>query len=102
MRRREFLGLVGMRAHGGVNPVVLLGKRNRRIQLFRTRPRADGQKSGYARGARAVEHGIAILRKLRKINMRVRINQFHLFVALPFSAVCVMSGVFIPWGTRSL
>src|SRR5262249_34060262 len=36
MRRRHFLRFVGMDANAGVNPVVLLGVRNRRVELLRT------------------------------------------------------------------
>src|SRR2546430_5938746 len=38
---------------------------------------ANRQKCGYARSTRPFEHGLAVFRKLRKINVRVRINQFQ-------------------------
>ena len=35
---RQVLRLMRVGAHRGINPVVLLGKRNGRIEFFRTRP----------------------------------------------------------------
>src|SRR5258708_29090483 len=58
VRRGKFLRLVRMRADGGVNPIMLLGKRNRRIQLFGAWPSADGEKGAQARGARPAEPGL--------------------------------------------
>ena len=39
---------------------------------------ANRQKRLYTCGARTFEHGLAIFRKLRKIDVRVGIGEFHL------------------------
>ena len=69
--RRNLFGFVRMDADRGINPVVRLGVRNGRVHLFRTGPGADRQNRLHARGPRPFEHSVAILRKLRKINVRV-------------------------------
>ena len=63
---------------GGVDPVVLLGERNRGVEaFFGPSAAADGQQRPHARGARAFEHGGAVFVKLRKIQMRVRVDDFQ-------------------------
>ena len=62
---------VRMNANSGVDPIVLLGKRNARNRVSRDRARADREQCGDARGAGAIEHGLAILRELREIDVRV-------------------------------
>src|ERR1700676_19480 len=74
MLRPDFLGLVRMDSHGSVNPIVLLGKWQRRVKLFRTGAGADGQQRRYSCTASAIQHGLAVLPKLRGIDMRVGVN----------------------------
>src|ERR1051326_2849259 len=76
-----------MRAHTGINPVMLLGKRDSRIQLLRAGAGANRQQRGNASRPRALQHRLAILRKLRKINMSMRIDQFHLYT-VTFDLLC--------------
>jgi hypothetical protein len=38
---------------------------------------ANNGRFGYSSGASAFQHGLAVVVKLRKINMGVRIDQFH-------------------------
>src|SRR5689334_909365 len=71
VRGREFLRLMRVRAHRGVNPIVLLGKRNGRVQFFRPGTGSNSEQSGNASSARPLEHRVAILRELRKINVRM-------------------------------
>ena len=73
----NFLRLVRMNANTGVNPVVLLSVRNGSVQLFRAGPCANRQQRANASRPRALQHNFAVLRKLRKINMRMRIDQVH-------------------------
>ncbi len=54
---RDFLRFVRMYTDGGVNPIMLFGKRQRGIQLLGSR--------------RAIEHSFAVFRELRKLNVRV-------------------------------
>ena len=70
-------GFVRMDANRGLNPIMLLGERQRRIQFFGTRARSDREQGGDSRLARALEHGIAIFVKLREIQVRVGIYEFH-------------------------
>ncbi len=82
-----FLGLMRMNSNGGINPIVLLGKRNGGIEFFRTRTSADRQQSRDTGRASPLEHGLTILRELREINMGVRVDQFHGWVAQALLAV---------------
>jgi hypothetical protein len=61
----------------GVNPIVLFGKGQRRIELLWPRAAADGQYRLDASLPRALEHCDAVSIELREIEVRVRINQFH-------------------------
>ena len=74
---RHVLRLVRMNADGRVNPIVRLGIGHRRIQLFRPRSSPNRQQRRYSRCPRALQHRLAILRELFRINMRMRIDQFH-------------------------
>ncbi len=71
---RNFLRLVGMNPDGGVNPLVLLGKGQRGIELFRTWACADCKQCRHSRFASAVEHGVAVFRELWEVDVRVRID----------------------------
>src|SRR5215472_8178503 len=66
-----------MNADSGVDPIVLLGEWESGVELFWTRPGANSEKRGDARGASAFEHGVAIVRELREINVGVRIDKIH-------------------------
>ncbi len=66
-----------MDADRGVDPVMLLGERNGRVEAVRAGAAADGENAFYACGPRAIEHGGAIVVKLRKLQMRVRIDDFQ-------------------------
>ncbi len=50
---------------------MLFGKGQRGIEFLGSRASADGEKRAHARGARAIEHGFAVFRELRKVNVRV-------------------------------
>jgi hypothetical protein len=50
---------------------MLLGERKRRVELFRARAGANGKEGRHTRRASAIEHGVAILVELGKINVRV-------------------------------
>ena len=73
--RKRLLGdvvrVVRMNADGRVNPVMLLGKRNRCIEPVDSSTAADGKQRPHARRARALEHRLAIFVKLRKFQVRV-------------------------------
>ena len=70
--------VVRMNADRGVDPIVLLGERNRGIDpLRRAGAAADGQQRCDARRARAVEHRLAVFVELRDFQVRVRIDNFH-------------------------
>src|ERR1700730_2856197 len=56
MLLHDFLRLVRMDTHGSEDPIVLLGKRERSIQLPGTRACADGEERRYSGGSRAIEH----------------------------------------------
>ncbi len=71
MLLRHFLRFMGMNPYSRVNPIMLFGERQRCIQLLGPRPRADSEQCRNTRSPRAIEHGIAVLRELRKINVRV-------------------------------
>jgi hypothetical protein len=73
----DFLRFVGMNSHGRVNPIVLLGERQRGIELLGTRSGADGEQGRDARGTGTVKHGVAVFRELREINVRVGVYEFH-------------------------
>src|SRR6516164_6746164 len=73
----NLLGLVGMNPHGGVNPVMLFGKRQSGVQLLGTGSRANSQKRGDPRSTRALQHAFTVLGKLREVNMRMGVDQFH-------------------------
>ena len=75
---------VRMNSHRRVNPVVLLGKRNRRIQPLRPRPAADRKQRLHSRRPRPFKHRVAIFIKLRKFQMRMRVDNFQFL--LPFHA----------------
>src|SRR5205823_14720035 len=74
VRGRQVFGFVGMRAYGGVNPVVLFGEGERGVEFFRAGAGADGEQRVYAGGAGAVEHGGAVVIKLREVDVRVGVD----------------------------
>jgi hypothetical protein len=70
--------VVRMDADCPVDPIVLLGERNRGVDpLRRTGPAADGEKRLHARGARAFEHRVAVFVEWRAFEVRVRVNNLH-------------------------
>ena len=71
MLLRYFVRLVRMNPDRRVNPIVLLGEGQCRIELLRAGSCADGEQRRHSRGARALEHGFAVFRELWKINVRV-------------------------------
>ncbi len=72
MLLRRHVRVVRMDAHRRVDPVVLLGERNRGVQALRRRAAApDREQRCHARGARAFEHRRAILVELRHLQVRV-------------------------------
>src|SRR5258705_5696333 len=77
MLLRDFLGFMGMNANGGVNPVMLFGKWQCGIELLAARPGADSEQSRDSSRTRAIEHGFAVLRELREVDVCVRVDEFH-------------------------
>ena len=73
MPREDLFRFVRMNPDRRVDPIMLLGKWQRGIELFGTWTWtcADGEQRRHARGARPIEHGLAVFRELRKINVRV-------------------------------
>ena len=69
--------IVRMNAHGGVHPVVLLRKGYRRVETLRAGAAADCQQRPHPRSLSPRKHGVAVLVKLRKLQVRVRINNFQ-------------------------
>src|SRR5215469_7787307 len=66
-----------MNADSGVNPIVFFGVWQCRVELLGPWSGANSEKRGDARGASAFEHGVAIVRELREINVGVRIDKIH-------------------------
>ena len=77
MLRCDFLRFVRVNANRGVNPLMLFGKGQRGIELFGPWAGADREERAHSSSAGAFEHGIAVLRELWEIDVRMRINQFH-------------------------
>src|SRR5713101_5983459 len=77
MRLRDFFRFVRVNADGGVDPVVRVGERQRRVELLRAGACADGEECGDSCRARPLEHFRAVAIKLRQIYVRVRVDQFH-------------------------
>src|SRR5256885_14183226 len=71
---RQIFGFVGMRAYGGVDPVVLFGKGQSGVEFFWAGAGANGEQGGYACGAGAVEHGFAVVVELREVDVRVGVD----------------------------
>ena len=63
--------LVRMDPHGSIDPIILLGIRNRGPELFEFRSVADGQQGSNARCLRALEHRIAVGIEVGNIHMRM-------------------------------
>src|SRR6202050_3812118 len=70
-------GFVRVDANARVDPIILLGKRQGRIEFLGARPGADGEQHADPRGTRPIEHGIAVFVKLRKVYVRVGVYEFH-------------------------
>jgi len=75
---RQVFRFVRVRSHSGVIQSCCSAKGIARIQLLGPRSRPNRKQGSDASRASPLEHSLAILRKLREINMRVRVNQFHL------------------------
>ena len=73
----DFFGFVRMDADGGLDPIVLLGVGDGGVEFFRARAGADGQKSRDACVASALQHGFAVVRELREVDVGVGIDQLH-------------------------
>src|ERR1700730_16580145 len=71
-----------MDANAGINPIVLLGVRDGGVQFFGARAGANGQDSLASRRAGAVEHGVAVLSELRKVDVGVGVDEPHGVLAL--------------------
>ncbi len=76
MRRGDFLGLMGMDADRGVDPIVGFGVGQGGIEFFRAGTRADGEDGGDTGGAGAIEHGVAVVRELREVDVGVGVDEF--------------------------
>jgi len=70
-------GFVGMDTDGGVDPGVLLGERDGRVEMVGAGSTADGEDGGDAGFAGAGEDGIAVRLEVGEIEMGVGVDQFH-------------------------
>src|SRR3974390_467747 len=77
MRWSDFFGFVGMDADGGVDPVMGFRIGDGGVELFRARAYADGEKGVDAGRAGAFEHGVAVFRELREIDVGVGVDEVH-------------------------
>ncbi len=66
-----------MNADARVNPIELLGKRQCRVEFLRPRTGPNRKECADSRRARAFEHLCAVGIELRKVYVRVRVNQFY-------------------------
>ena len=64
-------GFVRMDPDGRPDPVMLLRKRKRRLQLRRPASAADGRNSHHACRARSIEHRLPVVVELGKLQVRV-------------------------------
>ncbi len=71
MLLRDYLRFVRMDPHRGVNPIVLLREGQRRIEFLRAGARADREQCGDTCCPCAFEHGFAVFRELREVDVRV-------------------------------
>ena len=77
MLRCDFFGFVRVNTNARVNPIMLFGERDGGVEFFRTRPGANSEQSTNAGVASALEHGFAIVSELRKIDVRVGVDEVH-------------------------
>ena len=77
MLRCDFFGFVRMNANARVNPIVPFGERDRGVEFFWPRPGADSEQSTNAGVASALKHGFAIVSELRKIDVRMGVDEVH-------------------------
>ena len=70
--------VVGVDAYRGVDPVVLFGEGDGCVEVVRAGSAAYGQQGLHACFARSCEHCVAVFVKLRKLEVRVGIDNFHL------------------------
>jgi hypothetical protein len=89
MLRRDLTGFVRVNADGGVNPLVTFSEWQRGIEFFGAGSGADGQQSRDTGIVSALQHGFAVIRELREIDVGVRVDEFHfcgVFVSPLFQA----------------
>jgi len=67
----SFLRFVGVNSNRGENPVMLFGKGQRGIELLGSRAGSYGKQRRDAGSSRAFKHGVAVLRELREVDVRV-------------------------------
>lgn len=79
--REPFFGgelrFMRMDANGRIDPIVLLGERDSYIETIGRRAASDGEDFLDAGVACARQHGVAVSVKLRKFQMRVRIDDLQ-------------------------
>ena len=68
---RDLFRFVRVDADGGVDPIVFVGVFDGGVEFFGAGTCADGKDVFDAGGASAIEHGIAIVRELRIVDVRV-------------------------------
>jgi hypothetical protein len=68
---RDLFRFVRVDADAGVDPIVFVGVFDRGIEFFGARACADGEDVFDAGSASAIEHGVAIVRELRIVDVRV-------------------------------
>ena len=77
MRRGDLPGFVRMDAHRGVDPIVRFRVGQRGIEFFRAGTGADGEDCRDTGGTGALEHGLAVVRELREVDVGVGIDEVH-------------------------
>src|SRR5580704_8474821 len=85
-----------MHTDASVDPVVLLGVRDGGVQFFGPWARANGQDGLDSRRAGTVEHGVPVLGELRKVDVRMGVDEPHGILAL-----CVGDGELIHEALRA-
>src|ERR1700740_1796062 len=74
MPLRNFFGFVRVDANAGIDPIVLFGEWNCGVTFFRARAGAYGEDGVDAGIASALQHGLAIVCELGKVNVGVGVD----------------------------
>ena len=80
MLRCDFFGFVRVNANARVNPIVLFGEWESGVEFFWTGTGTNSEERANAGVASAHEHGFSIISELRKIDVRVGVDEVHKMV----------------------